>query len=397
MRDIDGNPMLTRGIWKSVYLASSASAASMQIESFTPTVYHSGAVPTSVMADDGSAAFSVNCTAHFTCGTASTTTTSEKKGRPQLVRFLGDWPGAQPVTVQATCANGKGVAIASVPATGVKLWWPRGMGAQQMYNVSASVSASVKATRRIGFRVATLTTGNDTDAQWAAAHETSDGNMIPAHTVMFRVNGAAVSARGANMIPMETLEGRYVKGMHRALVKSAADANMNLLRIWGGGVYIFEEFTDACDEYGVMVYEDMMYGTDGIMPGATDTPDQEAELRYQIRRQAHHPAIVGWSGCNECGGAGVYTDFVMTTVASEDQSRLIRSSSPFGSYSSGVHTLSGLPSKHKLADVPLKSENSSSPWPGGAEQHGPYQHGGIFPAVNGGGGLIKSPPLIVGV
>ena len=55
--------------------------------------------------------------------------------------------------------------------------------------------------------------------------------------------------------------------MHRALVKSAAAANMNLLRIWGGGVYIYEEFTDACDEEGVMVYEDMMYGTDGIMPG----------------------------------------------------------------------------------------------------------------------------------
>ena len=49
-----------------------------------------------------------------------------------------------------------------------------------------------------------------------------------------------------------------------------------------------------------MVYEDMMYGTDGIMPGAAATADQEAELRYQIRRQAHHPAIVGWSGCVEC-------------------------------------------------------------------------------------------------
>jgi hypothetical protein len=81
--------------------------------------------------------------------------------------------------------------------------------------------------------------------------------------------------------------------MHRALIKSAAAANMNLLRIWGGGVYLFEEFTDAADEEGVMIYEDMMYGTDGIMPGAAATADQEAELRYQIRRQAHHPCIIG--------------------------------------------------------------------------------------------------------
>ena len=104
--------------------------------------------------------------------------------------------------------------------------------------------------------------------------------------------------RGANMIPMETLEGRYVPGMHRALIKSAAAANMNLLRIWGGGVYLYEEFTDAADEEGVMIYEDMMYGTDGIMPGAAPTADNEAELRYQIRRQAHHPCIIGWCGCN---------------------------------------------------------------------------------------------------
>lgn len=66
--------------------------------------------------------------------------------------------------------------------------------------------------------------------------------------------------------------------MHRALVKSAAAANMNLLRIWGGGVYIYEEFTDTCDEEGVMVYEDMMYGTDGIMPGDR-WPEKHSNIR----------------------------------------------------------------------------------------------------------------------
>jgi len=79
------------------------------------------------------------------------------------------------------------------------------------------------------------------------------------------------------------------------------------------------------------------------------------------------------------GGGGVYTDFVMTTVASEDQSRLIRSSSPFGLYSSGVHTLSGLPNGEKLIDIPLVSENTTaamnSPWPAGAEQHGSVDGG----------------------
>jgi len=67
---------------------------------------------------------------------------------------------------------------------------------------------------------------------------------------------------------------------------------------------------------------------------------------------------------------------------------------------SGVHTLSGLPNGEKLIDIPLVSENTTaamnSPRPAGAEQHGPYQHGGIFPAVNSGGAFIPNPPLVVG-
>ena len=399
MRDVEGNPFFTRGIWKSVYLAGSAKEA-VAIESMTPTILYKGEPPMELMKDDGSHAFDVNVTFHLTAQQASGT-----------LQVLGGWPGAvaKSVPVKLTTAdNGRMAVSVTLPAAGMKLWWPRGMGGQQnLYNITAhyqpagteDAASTVSATRRVGFRVAYLTTGNDTDTAWVAAHRHGNGNAVPAHTIMFRINGAPVSMRGANMIPMETLEGRYVPGMHRALIKSAAAANMNLLRIWGGGVYLYEEFTDAADEEGVMIYEDMMYGTDGIMPGAAATADNEAELRYQIRRQAHHPCIIGWCGCNECGGHGVYTDFVMTTVASEDNSRVIRSSSPFGLYSSGVNTITGLPNGQKLVDIPLNAAKPAdgSPWPGGAEQHGPYQHGGIFPAINGGGGAIAKPPLIVGV
>ena len=189
MRDIEGNPMLTRGIWKSVYLATSALRAA-QIESFTPMVFHTGAVPTSVMADDGSATFSVNCTVHITCDPAH--------GASGTVAFVGEWPGVTTPSVPASCASGSGKGTVSVqlPATGVKLWWPRGMGGQSMYNVSAiftpdvsgAVPVPVTASRRIGFRVATLTTGNDTDATWVAAHTSAsaNGNAVPAHTVTSR-------------------------------------------------------------------------------------------------------------------------------------------------------------------------------------------------------------------
>lgn len=117
----------------------------------------------------------------------------------------------------------------------------------------------------------------------AAAAEEGNGNT----TIFFRVNGVPIAARGANAIPMEALEGRYVRGMHRELVRSAAEANMNMLRVWGGGVYPHREFLEACDDLGVMVFQDMMYMTVDIMPGASRTPSQEAELRHQVRRMAH--------------------------------------------------------------------------------------------------------------
>ena len=108
-------------------------------------------------------------------------------------------------------------------------------------------------------------------------------------------------SRGANMVPMEELEGRLTGAAHRILVKSSADAGMNTLRVWGGGIFLPTEFYDACDEYGVMVYHDMAYASNGNggTHGPIATPTQDAELRHQIRRLSHHPAIVIWDGVNE--------------------------------------------------------------------------------------------------
>ena len=104
-----------------------------------------------------------------------------------------------------------------------------------------------------------------------------------------------------------------------------------------------------------------MYGTDGIMPGASATPDQAEELRHQIRRLASHPSIVSWFGCNECGGAqNPWTDFVIGTVVREDQSRSVRSASPFGGYASGVHPLTGIPDGKPLVNLGADDEASTA-------------------------------------
>lgn len=142
-----------------------------------------------------------------------------------------------------------------------------------------------------------------------------------------------------------------------------------------------------------------MFGTDAIGPGPMVTPIQELEFRYQVRRLSQHPSLVLYSGCNECGGQGLYTTFVMQTVVQEDQSRPIRSSSPWTGYSKGVHLLSQLPTGGVLVAEPTGSAPSADPgppWFVGQELHGPYQHGGLFPSVNNAGGLFV-PPTVVSV
>ena len=192
-----------------------------------------------------------------------------------------------------------------------------------------------------------------------------------------------------------------------------------LTGIWGGGIYPLKEFSDACDEQGVMIFMDMMFAQGGH--GATDwtghdrdstTADQERELRYQIRRQSHHPSIIGWSGCNECEQTPAS---VMATVAEEDNSRVIRGACPFGLYTSGVHTLTGLPNLRPLRWIQnwrtqpggcddhalWCNKTEAVPWQGGAEQHGPYNNGngGMWRTINsgGGGGLITDPAVLVAV
>ena len=129
---------------------------------------------------------------------------------------------------------------------------------------------------------------------------------------------------------------------------------MNTLRVWGGGIFYPSTFYDACDEAGVMVYHDMAYASlPGTSHGPLATPTQDAELRHQIRRLSHHPAIVLWDGNNEqpvnmWQPSGLYATFVMTVVAQEDQSRAVWPSSPARGWATGVHRLYQTPNWDSL-------------------------------------------------
>ena len=115
----------------------------------------------------------------------------------------------------------------------------------------------------------------------------------------FKIDGKPVYIKGANYIPSEMFLPRIKKVDYRKIILAAKDANMNMLRIWGGGIYEDDAFYDLCDEYGIMVWQDFMFAG-GMVPGDKHFFNNvKEEIKYQIKRLRHHPCIVLWCGNNE--------------------------------------------------------------------------------------------------
>ena len=115
----------------------------------------------------------------------------------------------------------------------------------------------------------------------------------------FVVNGIPVFAKGADVIPFDSFPNRVTRADYRRMLESARDANMNMIRHWGGGYYETDEFYQICDELGIMVWQDFMFGNDW-QPGTYDFKlNVEAEAEDQVTRLRNHPSIVIWCGNNE--------------------------------------------------------------------------------------------------
>ena len=172
-----------------------------------------------------------------------------------------------------------------------KLWYPAGYGEQPLYQFTAQVgvggvTAETK-TAKAGLRSIELHRQLD---QWGRSFE-----LI--------VNGIPVFAKGADVIPFDSFPSRVTTADYRRILESARDANMNMIRHWGGGYYETDEFYSICDELGIMVWQDFMFGNDW-QPGTYDFKlNIEAEAEDQVRRLRNHPSIVVWCGNNETESA----------------------------------------------------------------------------------------------
>ena len=115
----------------------------------------------------------------------------------------------------------------------------------------------------------------------------------------FEKNGKPIYAKGANWIPGDVFLPKLTRDNYRKMLLSAKNANMNMLRVWGGGVYEADDFYDLCDSLGIMVWQDFMFAG-GMYPGDEAFMNNvREEVKYQIERLRNHPCIVLWCGNNE--------------------------------------------------------------------------------------------------
>lgn len=115
----------------------------------------------------------------------------------------------------------------------------------------------------------------------------------------FEKDGKPIYIKGANWIPADIFLPSVKKEHYRTLLLMAKEAGMNMLRVWGGGIYEDEHFYDLCDSLGIMVWQDFMFAG-GMYPGDEDFfSSVKAETKYQVERLSHHPCIVLWCGNNE--------------------------------------------------------------------------------------------------
>lgn len=169
-----------------------------------------------------------------------------------------------------------------------QLWWPNGLGDQPLYDLRVELSKDEKLLdfeeKRIGLRTLKLVTEDD---EWGQSFK-------------FAVNGVDFFAKGANWIPADTFVSRLTAEDYRRFLEDAAKANMNMIRVWGGGIYEDDVFYEICDELGLCVWQDFMFAC-GTYPSFDKDfmENVRIEAIQNVKRIRHHACVALWCGNNE--------------------------------------------------------------------------------------------------
>ena len=253
----------------------------------------------------------------------------KEKTSAQLIVRVDD--SQQLFDVDLVKGNNKIEAVIDV--NNPRLWWPVNHGEQILYQVTATLKVDgqeLRADRKVGFRFVEID---------QSTHPEGGRYFI------IKVNGKPIFCKGANLVPADIIMARIDRSRSLMLVERALEANFNLLRVWGGGLYESDDLYELCDEKGLLVWQEFIFAC-AKYPVTDDQflADVKKEAVFQVRRLASHPSLVVWCGNNELewgtwawgyekGVAhpdyALYHHVLPVILKEEDGTRFYQPSSPF--------------------------------------------------------------------
>jgi beta-mannosidase len=221
--------------------------------------------------------------------TVTATVEATRAGHAKIAVSLAG--GATLGEAEAPVGVGQTRVRADVVIAKPERWWPNGLGPQKLYALDTALAVDGVPrghhATRVGLRTLEVVHRHDADGK----------------SFTIKVNGAPVFMKGANYIPSDSFVDRVTPERYRYLVQSAADAHMNMLRVWGGGIYEDDRFYDLCDELGILVWQDFMFAC-SMYPGDQAFLDNvREEATENVRRLRNHPSLALWAGNNEIEAA----------------------------------------------------------------------------------------------
>ncbi len=215
-----------------------------------------------------------------------------------------------------------------------RLWWPNGYGDHPIYRicVTAEVGGNACDTKTSSFGIRTVRLLQEKDEE--------------GRSFIIEVNGVKVFCKGANWIPSDSFIPRIPSVTYERLLTYVRDAHMNMIRVWGGGIYEQDVFYELCDRFGLMVWQDFMFACGEYPQARWFLRQVEDEATKAIIRLRNHPCLTVWCGNNECewifcadhpdktpddmSGARIFRELLPSLCRSLDGTRPYWRSSPFG-------------------------------------------------------------------
>ncbi|MCX8170882.1 MAG: hypothetical protein N3E47_02760 [Candidatus Bathyarchaeota archaeon] len=250
------------------------------------------------------------------------------------MKLIGDG-GTIVKRLESTLAPGYNIISTNIFVEKPCLWWPNGYGEPYLYDFTCNVLSSdgeiLDSTNfKYGIREVDL------------LEEPLPGDEGQSFTVM--INGRKVFCKGADWVPADSIMSRVDSGKYERLICEAREADFNMLRVWGGGIYEDDAFYDACDRHGIMVWQDFMFACSQIPDDREEFVKEVArEIELVVKRLRNHPCIVLWCGNNENQwifrnlrrdgkfyGWRVYHELMPKICTALDPSRPYWPSSPYG-------------------------------------------------------------------